>query len=724
VETELAIRGVGQRLYNHLAETFQPPQGPLGSQESLVSANWAPIPIENSKPLQQNVYKTQRHDPPGFEDATPVSIYPSGLRDYGPFGRFVLNTPNTGVRIYGPVQVLERASQAPKRPGVTILISGAGGDHTSLGEGPLQLHRKGRQVRILTIPGYGENEPESILRTPSKTLEKNWYTALSATVKKIMGENPEGPVILGGFSQGSAMAIRVFKGLSPAEQNRVQGLILGAPAFAFTALETKSSLVNWIKRYLYVPYQALMNKTRQRKVPDRLAPELRKDFYVKTKRPWRGEYAAVLSGEAARRDLATIKNPPPTLVIHGGRSDPTVSYKAAELVRQAFGKQAEFLNLEGEDSGHYVFVGEGRQRVFNRVIEFLERTAPRPETTKEAWRVQQHNRDGISEAIGQIMHGQFPEGEEAHLSESFKIRGPNDRDCSLYCNIHFNPDGTIDFNRFNILSVGRVPEPTSVSGILVELRPYPPENDITRRHYIPYRILKPNGDVERFQRQNWYEYWFQSEHFTQVRRIIDENPVLGLEIWKRDKRNDLPALSNSAEAPILTWPRPSGFKYGETIPDQDIHMALKLREDIATPVGSYPAQNIRAVSFVNLLRPFWDPIEFEGPGVESRFTTNPDHGLSFQTRISDPKRIRPIGLLATNTQFYLRRNGQAYEIRQGDVLREPRMIRKAFNWLLGPALHPTRINDGSPLGLKWSPLNSGDKIRFGKSELIWTEPTL
>jgi hypothetical protein len=52
VETELAIRGVGQRLYNHLAETFQPPQGPLGRQGVLISPNGVKVSTRDLDPAR------------------------------------------------------------------------------------------------------------------------------------------------------------------------------------------------------------------------------------------------------------------------------------------------------------------------------------------------------------------------------------------------------------------------------------------------------------------------------------------------------------------------------------------------------------------------------------------------------------------------------------------------------------------------------------------------
>jgi hypothetical protein len=36
----------------------------------------------------------------------------------------------------------------------------------------------------------------------------------------------------------------------------------------------------------------------------------------------------------------------------------------------------EVLDLENEDVGHYVFVGRGRQQVYDTVIDFLERKVP------------------------------------------------------------------------------------------------------------------------------------------------------------------------------------------------------------------------------------------------------------------------------------------------------------------------------------------------------------
>ena len=45
-------------------------------------------------------------------------------------------------------------------------------------------------------------------------LQEYWYQSLKGAVVELLEKNPEGPVVLGGFSLGGAAAARIFAGLS------------------------------------------------------------------------------------------------------------------------------------------------------------------------------------------------------------------------------------------------------------------------------------------------------------------------------------------------------------------------------------------------------------------------------------------------------------------------------------------------------------------------------
>jgi alpha-beta hydrolase superfamily lysophospholipase len=332
----------------------------------------------NTNPLQDFIYQARDFDPLDFEaldESSSGHMYSpkteDGLQRHDLYG-FLFSESESGVRIYTPIS----EEGTPVQRGVMILISGVAGNYTSFGELPRQLCEAGWLVKLLTIPGYDRNDSVQALRVSPRLLKEYWLDALKAAVNKILKVNDEGPLVLGGFSLGGAEAIRLFSGLDPLQRTRVQAFVLGAPAFAFSAVEGKNPIMNWFTRYVVLPFRTLFNKTKTGKVPDTLAPELAPYFHTKIERPWRGEHAAVLTGEAARRDLTALENLPPALLIHSGRSDPTVSYKAARLAGNAFGEQMEVLDLENEDVGHYVFVGRGRQQVYDTVIDFLERKVP------------------------------------------------------------------------------------------------------------------------------------------------------------------------------------------------------------------------------------------------------------------------------------------------------------------------------------------------------------
>jgi alpha-beta hydrolase superfamily lysophospholipase len=364
MQTELAIRETGARFRQHLEETFRIPPG-MGGE--MVPAKGVFMSSDRRQARLDTDFRINRMTATGSSG--------EGLIDNGPFGKFSREVfAAQGTAVYTPVG--DTVTKIPGAKRNVILIAGAWLDHTCFTELPQQIHQRGHGIKIISFPGHEIADPVSLQQRPAKELAESWQRALKETVERLLEKDPSTPVVLGGFSLGGAAALGIYANLDPALQGRISGLILGAPALAFPLLET--SVIGPLNRRVLLPLYSRFsekpvqgpNRYTRSNVPGGLAAHVQ----FKEERTWSSRHAAVLLGEAARGDLLKLKehpNLPPVLVIHGGRTDLTVSSRAAELVQETFGKKAHSLNLAKRFSRHLVFVFRGRQRAFDRIHQFL-----------------------------------------------------------------------------------------------------------------------------------------------------------------------------------------------------------------------------------------------------------------------------------------------------------------------------------------------------------------
>jgi phosphatidylserine decarboxylase precursor len=303
-------------------------------------------------------------------DSVPVT--PGVVVDNGPFGTFSREVVS-GVNVYTP----QVASGVATNKGTLLLISGAGGNHTSFAELPSELATEGWKVKLLVYPGYDDVDSPSVLSgggRKGRKLEKGWHDKMNKVVSDyIRDTDPSHPVYLGGFSMGGSGAVRIYEGLDAAMKKKIQGLILGAPGFHMAALETSNPVRDWAIRRVVLPAGSFLNLSpRKPKKNTSVDPELEKAVHRLATRPWSSEFGAVLFNESARSALLRLQGQselPRVLLIHGGASDQTVLPKAANLVQGVLKNQVTTVELP--HSGHYVFAAPNRRIGFDAVKKFL-----------------------------------------------------------------------------------------------------------------------------------------------------------------------------------------------------------------------------------------------------------------------------------------------------------------------------------------------------------------
>jgi len=267
-----------------------------------------------------------------------------------------------------------------KPRGQVLLISGAGGNHTSFGEIPRRLSDENWQVRMLVYPGYqNPSDPRPLAGGGLKShrLAKIWQESMRHSVRDIVEKHKDGPLLLGGFSMGGAGVLDAFHSLPPTVRRKVDGLILAAPAVYPKTLDAPNPAVNFLVRRLALPAMALFG-VNLRKKQSGLHPRAEGRVDVAMTVPRTANHAAVLTiegGRRAARSLAKEGRMPPILLIHGGENDLTVSARSAEQLKKWFGKSIVREILMPKEDGHYVLVGGNHSQAEDAVSLFASRRA-------------------------------------------------------------------------------------------------------------------------------------------------------------------------------------------------------------------------------------------------------------------------------------------------------------------------------------------------------------
>jgi alpha-beta hydrolase superfamily lysophospholipase len=259
-----------------------------------------------------------------------------------------------------------------------VLISGAGGNHTSFGEIPRRLSEENWQVRMLVYPGYqNPSDPRPLAGGGLKShrVAKLWQESMRQSVRDIVEKHDgEQALILGGFSMGAAGVLDAYHSLPHPLRAKVDGLILAAPAIYPRALDGPNPIVNFIARRLALPGMALLGMNLKKKESG-LHPSAEGLVDTAMQVPRGANHAAVLTIERGRRAaerLAKEGGIPETLLIHAGNHDPTISARSTAQLKTWFGKSISSENeiqVPRED-GHYVLVGSRRQLVTEKIHAF------------------------------------------------------------------------------------------------------------------------------------------------------------------------------------------------------------------------------------------------------------------------------------------------------------------------------------------------------------------
>ena len=244
---------------------------------------------------------------------------------------------------------LRRGADAP----AVLLLHGGGDTPQTLRYLAEYLHARGYNVRVPLLPGHGRT-----LREFSTVRAEQLLDAARAAYRDLGPERRW--VAIAGLSMGGALAVQLA-----AEDEELPSLVLLAPylAMPFRVAFAARLAKLWAS---IVPYVRALDPSARRSIQDQAEAARSLAYGVFTPPALRALYVTVARGASALSDVKA-----PTLMIQS-REDNRIPPDAAQRAFERLGAaEKQLVWITG--AGHVITVDHGRERVFELVMDWLER---------------------------------------------------------------------------------------------------------------------------------------------------------------------------------------------------------------------------------------------------------------------------------------------------------------------------------------------------------------